>query len=142
MAAAMAQRWYIGNGESVDVLDDSTVEGMADQNVRGARGVREQMYQHEAELHHEVQERVPLTDDANREKTSNDGLHTGIRSIPVLLEQSRTVSEAGNLHSLDPTVIYDEDKLGCARGMVWGFVFEAGVIIAIAILWKLRFGLR
>jgi hypothetical protein len=32
--------------------------------------------------------------------------------------------------------------LGCARGVVWAFVFEAALIIAIAIFWKLRFSLR
>jgi hypothetical protein len=104
--------------------------------------VRKQMYQHEAELHQEVQQRFPLTDDVNGEKTSNDGLQKGIRPLPVFLEQSRSVPEAANVRSVDPTVIYEEDKLGCARGMVWGFVFEVGVIIAIAILWKLRFALR
>jgi hypothetical protein len=104
--------------------------------------VRKLMYQHEAELHQEVQERFPLTDDVSREKTSNDGLHRGMRSLPVLLDQSRGVPEACNVRSVDPAAIYDEDKLGCARGMVWGLVFEAGVIIAIAILWKLRFALR
>jgi hypothetical protein len=104
--------------------------------------VRKQMYQHEAELHQVVQERFSLTDDVNREKTSNHGLQKGIRPLPVFLEQSRSVSEVGSVRSVDPTIIYDEDKLGCARGMVWGFIFEAGVIIAIAILWKLRFALR
>ncbi len=99
------------------------------------------MYQYEAELHQLVQERVRLTD-VNSEKTSSDALHKGIRSLPTFLEQSRTVPHVGNIRSVDPELIYDEDKLGCARGVVWAFVFEAAVIIAIAMLWKLRFSLR
>jgi len=100
------------------------------------------MYQYEAELHQGVQERFRLNDDVNSEKTSNDALHKGIRSLPVFLEQSRTVPQVGNVRSVDPALIYDEDKLGCARGMVWAFVLEAALIIAIAIFWKLRFSLR
>lgn len=77
-----------------------------------------------------MQERFRLTDDVN------------IRSRPTFLEESRTVPHVGNVRSVDPELIYDEDKLGCARGVVWAFVFEAAVIIAIAMLWKLRFSLR
>ncbi len=76
------------------------------------------MYQYEAELHPVVQERFRLTDDVN------------------------TVPQVGNVRSVDPELIYNEDKLGCARGVVWAFVFEAALIIAIAIFWKLRFSLR
>jgi hypothetical protein len=100
------------------------------------------MYRFEAELHPVVQERFPLTDEVNSEKTSIDALHKGIRSLPVLLEQSRTASQVGNVRSIDPKLIDNEDKLGCARGVVWAFVFEAAIIIAIAIVWKLRFSLR
>ena len=76
------------------------------------------MYQYKAELHQVVQERFRLTDDVN------------------------TVPQVGNVRSVDPELIYNEDKLGCARGVVWAFVFEAALIIAIAIFWKLRFSLR
>jgi hypothetical protein len=122
-------------GETVDVLGDSnsSLSGRQARNVHGARGVSKRMYQYEAELHQIVQE---------REKTSNDALHQGIRSLPVLLEQSRTVPHICNVRSVDPELIYYEDKLGCARGVVWGFVFEAVLVIAIAIFWKLRFSLR
>lgn len=34
--------------------------------------------------------------------------------------------------------LYREDKLGCARGVVWALVFEAGLVIAAVIYWKLR----
>jgi hypothetical protein len=100
------------------------------------------MYQYEAELHQVVQERFRLTDDVNSEKTSNDALRKGIRSLPTFLEQSRTIPQVGNVRSVDPELIHNEDKLGCARGVVWAFVFEAALIIAIAICWKLRFSLR
>jgi hypothetical protein len=97
------------------------------------------MYQYEAELHQVVQERFRLTDDVNSEKTSNHGLHKGIRSLPKFVEQSRTVLQVGNVRSVDSELIYNEDKVGCARGVVWAFVFEAALSIAIAICWKLRF---
>jgi hypothetical protein len=100
------------------------------------------MYQYEAELHPVVQERFRLTDDVNSEKTSNDALRKGVRSLPTFLMPSRTVPQVGNVRSVDPELIYNEDKLGCARGVVWAFVFEAALIIAIAIFWKLRFSLR
>jgi hypothetical protein len=90
------------------------------------------MYQHEAELHQVVQERLRLTDER----------HKGIRHFPLFLQQSRTVPDVGNVRSVDAGLIYNDDKLGCARGVVWAFVFEAALIIAIAILWKLRFSLR
>jgi hypothetical protein len=91
------------------------------------------MYQYEAELHQIVPE---------REKTWKDALHPGIRSLPMLLEQSRTVSQVGNVRSVDPELIYNGDKLGWARGVVWAFVFEALLIIACAIFWRLRFSPR
>jgi hypothetical protein len=100
------------------------------------------MSQHEAELHQVVRERSGLTDDVNSEKTSKDASQKGIRSPPLLLEPSRTVPQVGNVRSVDPELICNEDKLGCARGMLWAFVFEAALIIAIAIFWKLRFSLR
>jgi hypothetical protein len=83
---------------------------------------RKRMYQHEAELHQAVQE--------------------GFRPLPVVVEQSETFAQVGNVRSVDPELLYNEDKLGCARGVLWAFVFEAALIIAIAIFWKLRFSLR
>jgi hypothetical protein len=35
--------------------------------------------------------------------------------------------------------LQSEDKLGCARGVVWSLVFEAALVIAAAIYWKVRF---
>jgi hypothetical protein len=40
--------------------------------------------------------------------------------------------------SVDAEQLYREDKLGCARGIVWALVFEAGLVIAALIYWKLR----
>jgi hypothetical protein len=100
------------------------------------------MYQYEAELHQVVQERFRLTDDVNSEKTSNDALRKGIRSLPTFLEQSRTIPQVGNVRSVDPELIHNEDKLGCARGITWAVVLQTALIVAIAILWKLRFTWR
>jgi hypothetical protein len=40
--------------------------------------------------------------------------------------------------SVDAKQLYREDKLGCARGVIWALVFEAGLVIAALIYWKLR----
>jgi hypothetical protein len=100
------------------------------------------MYQFDAESHHRAQERFGLTDDFNSEEAANDALHLAILSLPLYVEQSQAVSEVGNVRSVDAELLRDENKLGCARGVVWAFVFEAALIIAIAIFWKLRFSLR
>jgi hypothetical protein len=63
------------------------------------------------------------------------------------LESSRTADAAipskTSLYIVDGTVLdaerlYREDKLGCARGVVWALVFEAGLVVAALIYWKLR----
>jgi hypothetical protein len=74
----------------------------------------------------------------NREK----GETMGVRSHPVLLEQPQTFPQVGHDRSIDPELLDDEDKLGCARGVMWAIVFEAALIIAGVILWNLRFSLR
>jgi hypothetical protein len=48
-----------------------------------------------------------------------------------------------SLHVVDGCVVeaeqlYREDKLGCARGVVWALIFEAGLVVAALIYWKLR----
>jgi hypothetical protein len=40
--------------------------------------------------------------------------------------------------SVDAEQLYREDKLGCARGVVWALVFEAGLVVAAVIYWKLH----
>ena len=59
--------------------------------------------------------------------------------FPIFLEQSQTFPQVANVRSVDPELLYNEDKLGCARGVIWAFVFEAALIVAITIFWKLRF---
>jgi hypothetical protein len=39
---------------------------------------------------------------------------------------------------VDAEQLYREDKLGCARGVIWALIFEAGLVIAAVIYWKLR----
>jgi hypothetical protein len=39
---------------------------------------------------------------------------------------------------VDAEQLYREDKLGCARGVVWALIFEAGLVAAALIYWKLR----
>ena len=34
--------------------------------------------------------------------------------------------------------LYREDQLGCARGVLWALIFEAGLVLAALLYWKLR----
>ena len=67
------------------------------------------------------------------------GLTEGVTTIPVLVSPSQT-----SLHVMDDVCpadlehLYPEDKLGCARGVLWALVFEAGVVIAALVYWKLH----
>jgi hypothetical protein len=99
----------------------------------------QRMYQYETDSHQGVHERFGPMDDVSTEKTSHDALHAGLRCLPVLVEQSQAFPQVANVRSVDPELLYNEDKLGCARGVIWAFVFEAALIVAIAIFWKLRF---
>jgi hypothetical protein len=66
-------------------------------------------------------------------------LTEGVTTIPVLVSPSQT-----SLHVMDDVCpadlehLYPEDKLGCARGVLWALVFEAGVVIAALAYWKLH----
>jgi hypothetical protein len=77
----------------------------------------QRMYQYETGSHPPVEEPGPMDNGSNEE----------------------TFPQVANVRSVDPELLYNEDKLGCARGVIWAFVFEAVVIAAIAIFWKLRF---
>ena len=37
----------------------------------------------------------------------------------------------------DPDQVYLEDKLGCARGIVFAFAFQAVLLVVAAVCWKL-----
>jgi hypothetical protein len=37
----------------------------------------------------------------------------------------------------DPEKLYYEDKLGCARGVLFAFAFQAALVVALAVCWKL-----
>jgi hypothetical protein len=63
------------------------------------------------------------------------------------LESSQRAGTANrsksNLYVIDGCSVDAEqpdrkDKLGCARGVVWALVFEAGLVVAALIYWKLR----
>jgi hypothetical protein len=100
------------------------------------------MYRHETDLHQGAQEFLGLADEVSNQENRNHELHMGMRSLPVFLERSQSSPQVGNVRSVDPELLYGENKLGCARGVLWAFVFEAALLIAIAIFWKLRFFLR
>jgi hypothetical protein len=67
------------------------------------------------------------------------GLTEGVTTIPVLLSRSQT-----SLHVVDDVCLadlehlYPEDRLGCARGVLWALVFEAALVIAALAYWKLH----
>jgi hypothetical protein len=100
------------------------------------------MYCGETDLHRVVQEHVGLTNDVSNEKALHDAPFNGMRSLPSFEEPPQRFPQVGNIRFVDPEVIYSEDKLGCARGVMWAVAFEAAVIITVAICWELRFFLR
>ena len=53
-------------------------------------------------------------------------------------EESPTCPRVANLCSVDWEQIESEDRLGCARGVVWAMVFEVVLVIAAAVYWKFR----
>jgi hypothetical protein len=74
----------------------------------------------------------------------------GIQAFPNLAGQSmrpelRIVRKAESIVSLnvadvctdDPESFYYEDKLGCARGIVFAFAFQVALVAVIALCWKL-----
>jgi|HubBroStandDraft_2_1064218.scaffolds.fasta_scaffold158316_2 hypothetical protein len=99
------------------------------------------MYRYETDSHRGAQECLGLTN-ASNQRSPHEELPMGIRSLPVFVERSQSFVQVGNVRSVDREQLYGENKLGCARGVIWAFFFEAALIIAIAIFWKLRFFLR
>jgi hypothetical protein len=96
----------------------------------------EWMDQYEAGARQGVHERFDLTDRAGNEKKWNAAL------LPADVKPSEALAPVGNVCSVDPEQLYSEDRLGCARGMVWALGFQAALLIAIGAYWTLRFLLR
>jgi hypothetical protein len=74
----------------------------------------------------------------------------GMQVFPNLVEQSmrpelKIVRRANAIVSLNvadvsstnPEEAYDEDKLGCARGVVFAVAFQAALVVLVAVCWKL-----
>jgi hypothetical protein len=71
----------------------------------------------------------------------------GSTTLPNLAEQSlrpelHIVRPAVSLNVAEiyadsPDQVYYEDKLGCARGIVFAFAFQAVLLIVAAVCWKL-----
>ncbi|HET6219386.1 MAG TPA: hypothetical protein VFE27_20355 [Acidobacteriaceae bacterium] len=67
------------------------------------------------------------------------GLTEGLATIRVLDSPSQLSSHVmDDVCPADLEHLYPEDKLGCARGVLWALVFEAGVVIAALVYWKLH----
>jgi hypothetical protein len=74
----------------------------------------------------------------------------GVQAFPPLAEQTmrpelRIVRRAESIVAVnvadvcadDPQALYYEDKLGCARGVLYALAFQALLVIGIALCWKL-----
>jgi hypothetical protein len=74
----------------------------------------------------------------------------GIQVFPNLVEQSmrpelKIVRRANSIVSVNvadvssanPEGVYYEDKLGCARGVVFAVAFQAALVVLVAVCWKL-----
>jgi hypothetical protein len=74
----------------------------------------------------------------------------GMQVFPNLVEQSmrpelKIVRRANSIVSLNvadvsstnPEEVYYEDKLGCARGVVFAVAFQAALVVLVAVCWKL-----
>jgi hypothetical protein len=76
-------------------------------------------------------------------------LHSSRRiQMPVLDEVMNHSAESANQANLrlllnpyevDLDQLEVEDKLGCARGVLWSLIFEAAMAAAVVLLWKSHF---
>jgi hypothetical protein len=100
------------------------------------------MYRCETDSDREVLERLGPGDRFINERVSYDERYDGPPLLSVSEEQSHRFPQVCNIRSGDHELSYRENKLGCARGVIWAFAFEAAMLIVIAICWKLHFFLR
>ena len=74
----------------------------------------------------------------------------GMQVFPNLVEQtmrpelkivrradSIVALNVADVSSTNPEEVYYEDKLGCARGVVFAVAFQAALVVLIAVCWKL-----
>ena len=54
----------------------------------------------------------------------------------VRREASIVSINVADVCSDDPEQLYYEDKLGCARGVVFAFTFQAALVVLAALCWK------
>jgi hypothetical protein len=88
---------------------------------------------------------MPINDQDNTRPDPTSHARTGVPTPTAPTRQSsrkdvRTLgtnayNSAGSLGS-DPT--YYKSHFGCARGVFWAIVFEAGLAIAVLLCWQLR----
>jgi hypothetical protein len=108
-----------------------TASGAIDMRRSDARmhQLNEPVDRFETELHQGV--RSALNYSVSTGNKSNGALSS------VVVEQTRTSPHVVKVRSVDPEQIDYEDDLGCVRGVLWSLVFEATVVIAIVVCWKL-----
>jgi hypothetical protein len=64
------------------------------------------------------------------------GLTDGARSGVLQSHAGQTESDGDLPDGWEE--LQSEDRLGCARGVLWSLVFEAALVIAAVLYWKLR----
>jgi hypothetical protein len=55
-----------------------------------------------------------------------------------VLQSHAGLPDAAGIFPDDVEELDEEDRLGCVRGVLWSLVFEAALVIAAVIYWKVR----
>lgn len=76
--------------------------------------------------------------EAEQPVSTGDARGSLIHSLP-LVKSSPTAPYFANLRSVDLRQLEAEDKLGCARGVLWAIVFEAALGVVGVLYWKFHF---
>jgi hypothetical protein len=71
-----------------------------------------------------------------------EGDHKRLRLTHVapsgVLQSHAGRAQAPGVFPDDVEELDEEDRLGCVRGVLWSLVFEAALVIAAVIYWKVR----
>src|ERR1700733_12991600 len=82
---------------------------------------------------------APSANQPNLRVLDGKGLGLGSRSLPAFENPSQTHPYDPDPASLDMEQFEAEDKLGCARGVLWALIFEAALVVGAVLVWKFHF---
>jgi hypothetical protein len=108
----MVRTCYVSNSKSADVLNQDDEK------------------QH-PELHRSRRIQMPVLDEVINHATPSAN-QTNLR----LFVENRYDAD---LALVDREQLEAEDKLGCARGVLWSLIFEAALVAAAVLVWKCLF---